>query len=301
MSTESPDLLDTRTDLETVPGWFSWVDQYLFRWFLRRQLDSGVPGDLVELGAYLGKSAIVIGDYLRPGEVFTVVDLFGAEAGDVANAVENSSSYSTLTREGFEQNYLRFHREPPAVHTALSSVVTEHVAAGSVRFLHIDASHLYEHVVGDTAAARSLLAPDGVVVYDDYRSEHTPGVSAAVWQAVREGLNPICVSPSKLYGTWGDPTAVRAALQAQLGDDDEMWFEVQAVAGHDLIRCTRPSTGPSREERLKASLAAKETALAEARRRLRRQRNRADALEQSRAYRIGSTLTAPFRALRRRG
>lgn len=302
MSSEHHALLDSTEDLAVVPGWFLPVDQHLFRWFLSRQREAGIRGDLVELGAYLGKSAIVIGDYVGDGEVFTVVDLFGAEASDVANASENDSSYSTLTREGFEENYLRFHPVLPAVHTALSSAVTEHVDAGSARFVHIDASHLYEHVVGDTAAARSLLAPDGIVVFDDYRSEHTPGVSAAVWGAVlNDGLNPICVTPSKLYGTWGEPAAVRAELRAHLDGDERLWSEVQSVAGHELIRCSYVATGPTREQQLVAKLDRKEQALAQARRRLRRQRERADALEASRSYRLGAALTAPLRALRRRG
>ena len=50
----------------------------LFSRLLEAQTD--VPGDLVELGAYLGKSAVIIGSHLREGERFVVVDLFGAEA-----------------------------------------------------------------------------------------------------------------------------------------------------------------------------------------------------------------------------
>ena len=42
----------------------------------------------------------------------------------------------------------------------------EKVAPQSVRFLHVDASHLYEHVANDVDAAQDMLQPDGLVVFD---------------------------------------------------------------------------------------------------------------------------------------
>lgn len=233
-----PELLSTRTQLDVVPGWFYPADVELFRWFLLRQHHRGETGDLVELGAYLGKSAVVIGDYVQPGETFSVVDLFGIEPGDDANHLENLGSYPSLTRDAFEANYRRFHTDLPATYTALSSAVTDHVAPGSVRFMHVDASHLYEHVVLDVDAARTLLAADGLVVFDDYRSPHTPGVAAAVWNAVLTlGLRPICLTSMKLYGTWGETDAVIAELCTYLDARSDAGFEIQSVAGHDLVRC----------------------------------------------------------------
>src|SRR5262249_39634241 len=71
------------------------------------------------------------------------------------------------------------------------------------RFVHVDGSHLYSVVKQDIRTAKRLLRKDGVVIFDDYRSEHTPGVGAAVWEeVVRDGLIPICLTPQKLYGTW---------------------------------------------------------------------------------------------------
>jgi hypothetical protein len=149
-----------------------------------------------------------------------------------------ASSYSTLTRDAFEANYLRFHPSLPSVYTAPSSAATEYVEPGSVRFMHIDASHLYEHVAIDVDTARSLLQPQGLVVFDDYRSEHTPGVSAAVWEGVlNKGMNPICVTESKLYATWGDPESVQSDLFAWLTENELAFGEYQQVAGHRLIRC----------------------------------------------------------------
>ncbi|WP_435250990.1 class I SAM-dependent methyltransferase [Streptomyces tendae] len=224
-------------ELNDVPGWFWPLDQVLFSWFLERQERLDTRGDLLELGAYLGKSAILLGHRLRDGETLTVCDLFGAEPPDAANRAEAAKSYSSLTRQAFERNYLAFHQTLPTIVQAPSSAVVDEVAPGTCRFVHIDASHLYEHVEGDIGAAKELLVPDGIVVLDDFRSEHTPGVAVAAWEAVlNRGLRPVCLSSQKLYGTWGDPEPVREELIAALRGRDDIAVTVERAAGHRLVR-----------------------------------------------------------------
>ncbi|QPP08576.1 class I SAM-dependent methyltransferase [Streptomyces bathyalis] len=219
-----------------VRGWFYNTDIVLFDWLLSRQDRLEQRGDLLEMGAYLGKSAIMLQSYLAPGETFTVCDLFGSAAPSASNEREMRGSYSTLTRRGFESNFLSFHDELPRVLHAPTSVVPAEVEAGSCRFVHVDASHLYEHVRPDIAAARTTLRPDGLVVLDDYRSSHTPGVACATWQAVLEdGLRPVCVSAQKFYGTWGDPAPVQDELHAALRERGDCWLQWQDVAGHRLL------------------------------------------------------------------
>ncbi|WP_185921771.1 class I SAM-dependent methyltransferase [Streptomyces sp. WAC06614] len=224
--------------LEDVEGWFWAVDQLLFDWILSRQNeDPERHGDLLELGAYMGKSAIFLGQYLRAGETFTVCDLFGAPAPDDSNVAETASSYANLTRRAFEGNYLAFHDELPVVIQAPTSVVATEVKAASCRFVHIDASHLYEHVHGDIESSRTVAAPGAVIVFDDYRSEHCPGVAAAIWGAVATaGLHVLCVTGNKLYATWDDPAPLREALLSWLAGREDLWHGVEEVAGAPLVR-----------------------------------------------------------------
>ncbi|MFJ1588537.1 class I SAM-dependent methyltransferase [Streptomyces sp. NPDC088197] len=252
--TSAEDRLPAPTELAQVEGWFFPVDQVLFDWFLTRQVSRTEPGDLLEVGAYLGKSAIFMGSYLREGDTFTVCDLFDAPAEDNANSAEMKKSYPTLTRHSFEANYLSFHDELPEVVQGMSSTVRDRVQPVSCRFAHIDASHLYEHVHADIETSRELLHPHGVVALDDYRSAHCPGVAAAVWQAVTSGgLHAICVTESKMYATWGDPAEIRAELLAYVSGRADLWHEVQTVAGAPLLRVkgdrdrtVSPSQPPSR-------------------------------------------------------
>jgi hypothetical protein len=50
--------------VEDIPGWFEAVDILLFQKIDDLQLQQGVHGDLLEVGMYHGKSAILL-EYLR--------------------------------------------------------------------------------------------------------------------------------------------------------------------------------------------------------------------------------------------
>ena len=219
--------------IDAIPGWFQDYDVDMFRLLLDRTAENG--GDLAEMGTYLGKSAVLIGGSLRPGERFTVVDLFGSQAGDNANQAENDAHYEGLTRRAFEQYYQAVHGDLPHVVTGLSRSVVDHARHGAHRFVHVDAGHLFDNVVEDIEAARTLLKADGVVVFDDFRSEHTPGVSAAVWRATDAGLRPFAVTPVKLYATFGDPEPWFGAVLDWV--QRSRWsHEVQSIAGGDVVR-----------------------------------------------------------------
>ncbi|MEU9127366.1 class I SAM-dependent methyltransferase [Kitasatospora sp. NPDC048540] len=242
----------TRT-LDDVPGWFFKADQEVFGWLLTQQAQRGRTGDLLELGAYLGRSAILLGSHLQTGETFTVCDLFDSDAPDEDNSAEMSMSYrKTLTRQAFEDNYLSFHDRLPTVVQAPTSVLADgRIPDQSCRFIHIDASHLYEHVAGDIQVARAALAKDGVVALDDYRAEHTPGVAAAVWEAVfAHGLRPVLLTPEKFYGTWGDAEQVQRDLLGRDWRAEGYRMDEETIAGVRVYRLAydtvpaAPATAP---------------------------------------------------------
>ncbi len=225
----------TDRQLKSIPGWFGPSDWGLFRFSLDESTRQMGTGDLAELGAYLGKSAVLIGEYVKPGETFTVLDLFGASAETAGNAAENEEQYPELTRARFEENYLRVHDELPSVVQAPSSQVLQHATHNTHRFIHVDASHLYDQVVQDVRASQLLLQPQGMVVFDDYRMFHAAGVSAAVWEALRDGLNPIAMTRKKLYATWGDPKPWVASLEAWISTS-KLDHIVESIAGRAVYR-----------------------------------------------------------------
>ncbi|MER5176794.1 class I SAM-dependent methyltransferase [Streptomyces sp. NPDC002896] len=244
----------TARSLNEVPGWFRAIDQDLFRVLL--EATATEAGDLVEMGCYLGKSAILLGEHLRPGETFTVCDLFGVESHGLYSRRDTLAFYrQTLTREAFEANYLAFHENLPVIVHGRTTALASRIASGSCRFVHIDASRTYEDVSGDIDIARSVLSKDGVVAIDDYRTEHVPGVAAAAWEAVfTKGLRPVCLSAAKLYATWGDPEPFQRAVRSWAADRVDRVAADEKIDGDPVIRVMSALPGPRGARRLALEL-----------------------------------------------
>jgi hypothetical protein len=63
-------------EMGSVPGWFLEVDAHVFVGMDSVQRARGIHGDLLEIGVYYGKSAILLGYCVRPGEHLVVCDVF---------------------------------------------------------------------------------------------------------------------------------------------------------------------------------------------------------------------------------
>lgn len=201
-----------------IPGWFMPIDQAAFAWTLKFQNRTEPPGDLLELGTYRGKAAILMGQHLRQGERLTVCDLFDEVAThEGVDATEQRFFRRDVpARAEFERNYLAFHPALPHIVQGLTGIITQHLAPASVRFVHIDAGHTYAAVREDVASCRALVRPGGILAFDDWRKAVTPGVSAAMWEAIlNEGLKPVVSTEFKFYATWGDPAPLQAEIVAQ--------------------------------------------------------------------------------------
>lgn len=238
--------------LASIEGWFYWADQRVFRTVLEGQQEAGT---LVELGCYLGKSTVVIGDYRREGEDFVVVDLFGRTDlidGDHDTTAEVDRSYKSLSQQAFEANYLSVHDTLPTVVVGPSADVVDHVEPGSARFVHIDASHLYDHVSTDIRSAVTMVRPGGVIALDDYRSVHTPGVGAAIWGAVERGtLIPVAHTHQKMYCVASRPEEL-IGLVERVCEHETLTFEIQQIAGHPVRRIMYTPEEHARRAREKA-------------------------------------------------
>lgn len=183
--------------MDAVPGWFVRLDAWLFIAIDMAQRNRNVRGDLLEIGTYLGRSSILLGFLAREDEDVVVCDLFESDAPSGLNQEENFI-YSDLRRQAFEANYLSYHDFPPTIWAGPSSTLT--LPPESIRFAHVDGSHLYDLVTKDIDLVLSALGPDGIVVFDDWATPRTMGVAAAVWEAVtRQRMKPFAATADKLY------------------------------------------------------------------------------------------------------
>lgn len=221
-----------QTNTHPLPGWFSDVDLHLFALINEIQLASRVAGDLLEVGAYLGKSAVPLGFMCRENESLTIIDLWDQAAylealehqdryrGRVSRQEAEARRIAPHNRAEFTANYRRFHDRLPDIRQGLSSEHLTQLPAERFRFIHIDGAHDWGAVSGDLNQALRILLPGGVVVFDDVFHPDWPGIGAAVWPACAKGdLVPIATTSNKLYATRA-PSSVSAASIARVVEED---------------------------------------------------------------------------------
>jgi hypothetical protein len=232
---------------ELVLGWFEDVDAAVFRAIDHVQRAGSVEGDLLEIGTYLGKSAILLGYLLRPSERLVVCDLFTNEALDPALDAD-APFYGQLSRLAFEENYSRFHSRPACVIERSSTELADEGLERSFRVVHVDGSHRFDVVRQDITTALDLVVDGGMIVIDDYRTiPHALGVAAAVWEAVTSGrLVPVVASGQKLYGCSPHDTEATARMLLHWASEEAPFDSLsQRVAGHDVVVFAPPLQSPT--------------------------------------------------------
>jgi hypothetical protein len=245
MHAGTPALETLLARLGSVPGWLYPVDVSVFLAVDDLQRRHGISGDLLEIGAYLGKSAILLGYMRRDDERLVVCDLFEEEAGG-AESRRETRWYAEPKRSAFESNYLGVHAELPTIIQGPSATLGETLDPHSFRIVHLDGSHLYDTVRQDLATAKELLVDGGIVICDDYRTAHTPGVAAAVWSEVATGgLIPLCVTEAKLYGTWSPLTGLDVVgLSPLIVVPREYGIVTDRLQHGDVLRVAAKSKAP---------------------------------------------------------
>ncbi len=189
--------------MAAMPGWFSATDAWLFTGISRWQQANEFGGDLLEIGVYQGRSAVLLGHLVGDHERLVLCDLFDQPA-DPGSGPDSPAGYAGLTLDGFLATYRDHHSRPPIVYQCLSNRLGELETSRAFRMIHIDGSHAYNDVRCDIDLVPGLLLEGGIVILDDYRTLHTPGVSAAIWETVvNRDLRPICLTHDKMYASWG--------------------------------------------------------------------------------------------------
>jgi SAM-dependent methyltransferase len=191
---------------DSVRGWLLDIDATLFVGVDALQRAHGIRGDLLEIGVFYGKTSILMGYLARPGETLVACDVFEDTQGlSVEGQAEHDTYHLTLRRQEFERNYRRFHATLPTIVAAPSSTLDAEAWAGRFRLIHIDGGHEYSVVREDIRLARKMLAPGGIVIFDDWCLPHCAGVGMAVWEDYLRGdMIPLALTDTKFYAKWDD-------------------------------------------------------------------------------------------------
>ena len=216
-------------DSRDIQGWFE--AHGLFALIDTAQRDAGVGGDLFEIGAHHGKSAVMLGQMAAGTETVGVCDIFGAQD-------RNVSGSGSGDRVTFQRNMERFSPgRQLQLHECLSTDLTAE-QIGPCRFFHVDGGHLAEEARSDLELGAEVTVDGGAIVIDDpYRIEW-PGVTEAIvtfltehpdWAPVALGFNKLVLCRRPALG-----------LYAAAVDSDDAWSYIDP---HVFVRKRLPLVG----------------------------------------------------------
>jgi hypothetical protein len=184
-----------------ISGWLTRVDSVLIPLLLQLQISQGDAGDILEIGVYKGKLVPIYASNMIGSETLVLCDLFDTMQSSHENQLEISYSYETTRVAEITELLLKYPEISVTIFAGNSLHLAPRLAEWKFRFIHVDGSHLYEIVKRDIVLALKYLdAKSGILVIDDYRSIHAPGVTRAVWELLGEDdVRVIIRSPAKIY------------------------------------------------------------------------------------------------------
>lgn len=144
---------------------------------------SGVPGDIIEIGSWQGRSTIALAQGCKDGAngVVHAVDTFEGNPGNEQSYVIANPDRSDL-RDSFEANIskagLSAFVETWAMDSRAAAALLQERGVVA-RMLNIDAEHTYEAVSEELRLYTPMLARGGLLTFDDY-SQRFEGVAEAV-------------------------------------------------------------------------------------------------------------------------
>jgi hypothetical protein len=186
--------------IELIPGWLDFQNAQLL-YELASNPDLIGEGNILEIGAFFGKSAACLGFGLKNNEVLTVIDSFGTIKFDTNTGVESINQndfYINLSEKKFRNFYAFSHKKPPNVLVGLSADILPKLNE-KFKLVHIDGGHSYQDVKIDINNTLKIISEKSMIIFDDYGNEDFPGVKSAVNEAIlTKKLIPI-IYLGKLY------------------------------------------------------------------------------------------------------
>ena len=218
-----------------IEGWFSGEAASLFGLLDEAQRNTGVEGDLFEIGVHHGRSAVLLSQLTRPGERLGVCDLFGAQEENVSASGSGDRAIFEANMAGLAPGFDRLD-----VFATASDQLTPESVRGPYRLFHVDGGHLRDEALSDLRLAAAVLDPRGVIAIDDPFSVAWPGVTEGIiaFLAEHPDFEALILGFNKLVLV---PAGARGLYESSVTDEATWWsyfdrrvyeLKVLPIAGH---------------------------------------------------------------------
>lgn len=152
-------------NFENIEGFFIKEAQGIWDFFLSIQQQMNVSGDLIEIGVYKGKSAILGSLYLEENEKIILIDI-----NNIRETEEMIHSIKELQVEKFIGKSSEFVRSEVFKNTS------------NVRWFHIDGDHSGFSTTTDLEIAAQIVRERGLICVDDFFNIRYPQLAASVYR-----------------------------------------------------------------------------------------------------------------------
>jgi Macrocin-O-methyltransferase (TylF) len=161
---------------------------------LDRTLRAEVPGEIVELGCYVGTTSVFIQRLLdEMGDAgkhrFHVYDSFAGLPGKGAQdaspvGLQFKAGELSVSKRDFIKTFQRAHMQLPEIHKAWFKDLTAADMPSRVAFAFLDGD-FYDSILTSLQLVWARMQPGGRILIDDFQREALPGVERATYDFFR--------------------------------------------------------------------------------------------------------------------
>ena len=173
------------TYMHLIRGWFYKESAELFIWIDYIHKANNIKGNLLEIGAFHGKSAILLG-LLANNETVGLCDIFRTQ--------EDKETVTKHINVFFkDQEFIKIYHK--------SSNDLSDSESNNCRLFHVDGDHSYEQAYKDLKLASKSIIGQGIIIVDDFFNIDFPGVTEAASKILVEDktLSPLLIGFGKLF------------------------------------------------------------------------------------------------------
>jgi hypothetical protein len=213
------------------------------------QVQNGVHGDLLEIGLFHGRTAVMLGLLRRPGERFVGIDAFGSSESIQHQDRQVDLDYygdGKAIRKGFDQNWQKFilsasddpDAKPILIEKDSRSVSQKELqsATSGVRLFSLDGGHSEISTYHDLELAESVVKDGGILILDDYFLEDCPAVSVGAMRyflTTESKFVPFLIFCGRVFFTTAD--YVQAYQETILSGGITRWVRFGEFLGQPMI------------------------------------------------------------------
>lgn len=182
------------TDFNYIEGWFDKKNIPVFSIIDTIHTKYKICGDIMEIGAYYGKSTILLGMFIKQGERLKVNDTFDWKVSKLVSSNEKEEFLTNIRKYLGDISFIEIYHKT-------SSKLTLKDTGTNCRIFHIDGHHSTESTTNDLMLAYRAINSYGVIILDDLFNEGYPGVAEATILFVHSHneLVPVLIGFNKSY------------------------------------------------------------------------------------------------------